>query len=100
MSKPKDASAKNNYLRPVDIKRALNVSYENVVSWLTVGHPRAGILPSVDLAQPGKRHSFRILATDLDSFLHKLSTTTREPIKTQPLPPGGRGKGGKGMFRY
>ena len=76
---------KKSFLRPIDIKRQLKVPYETVVSWLTVGHPRAGILPSIDLAHPGKRHSFRILKEDLQAFLFKLTTSTREKTKTKPL---------------
>jgi hypothetical protein len=85
----------------MDIKKLARVPYETVIVWLTVGHPRAGILPSIDLAEPGKRHSFRIRREDWEGFLARLQTVPRERqrAKPQPRPSTAQGKQ-KGMFRY
>jgi len=73
------------FLKPMDIRRLARVPYTTVLSWLMVGHPRAGILRSVDLAQTGKRHSFRVSHEDWEVFLHKLQTVReREPKRSSP----------------
>jgi len=88
-------------LKPMDIKRIARVPYATVIAWLTVGHPRAGILPSVDLAQTRKRHSFRIRWPDWEAFLAKLQTLPRERQQAKPLPrPSMVKEGNKSMFRY
>jgi hypothetical protein len=72
-----------------------------VISWLTVGHPRAGVLPSIDLASTNKRHSFRIRPEDWITFLAKLRATPRVP--SQATPPGRPtpiARSPNGMFRY
>ena len=40
-------------LRPIDINRQARVPYRTVIAWLEIGHPRAGVLPSVNLAATG-----------------------------------------------
>ncbi len=47
------------FLKPMDIKRLARVPYTTVIRWLTVGHPRAGILPSIDLAEAIRRANRR-----------------------------------------
>jgi len=95
-----NASVKN-LLKPMDLKRAARVPYETIIGWLTVGHPRAGILPSIDLAETGKRHSYRIRQEDWDQFLARLQTAPRQRQRTEPLPrPAVAKNNGKGMFRY
>src|SRR5687768_10183386 len=88
-------------LKPMDIRKLARVPYSTVIGWLTVGHPRAGILPSVDLAAAGKRHSYRIKVADWEAFLAKLQTTPKQRQRARPLPrsPAARDKQ-KGMFRY
>lgn len=88
-------------LKPMDIKRMARVPYDTVISWLTTGHPRAGILPSIDLAVPGKRHSFRVRWEDWQAFLGRLTTVPQERQQPKPLPrPEAAESKGKGMFRY
>ena len=88
-------------LKPMDIKRMARVPYATVVGWLTIGHPRAGILPSIDLAEPGKRHSFRVRWGDWQAFLNRLTTVPRERQQPKPLPrPEATKTDRKGMFRY
>lgn len=77
------------------------VPYDTVITWLTIGHPCAGILASIDLAEPGKRHSFRIRWQDWQTFLNRLKTVPRERQQARPLPrPEAIEIKGKGMFRY
>lgn len=88
-------------LKPVDIKRIARVPYATVVGWLTIGHPRAGFLPSIDLAERGKRHSFRIRWEDWQAFLNRLTTVPRERLQPKPLPrPATTEIKDGGMFRY
>src|SRR3954453_21933750 len=87
--------------KPMDIKRRARVPYATVIGWLTTGHPRAGILPSIDLAETGKRHSYRIKREDWDAFLARLQTVPRERQQSKPLPrPSTAVDKKKGMFRY
>jgi len=89
------------WLKPVDIKRITGVPYKTVVAWLTSGHSRAGVLPSVDLANDGKRHSYRIRPKDWEQFQVRLRT--RQSSTTEQLPTttaGRRQKKGPGSFRY
>ena len=89
------------WLKPVDIKRIAGVPYKTVVAWLTSGHSRAGVLPSVDLANDGKRHSYRIRPKDWEQFQVRLRT--RQSSTTEQLPTttaGRRQKKGPGSFRY
>jgi hypothetical protein len=97
---PRDTPAQA-LLKPMDIKRLARVPYETVIGWLTVGHPRAGVLPSIDLAETGKRHSYRIRRADWEAFLARLQTVPRERqrARPQPRPSTAQGKE-KGMFRY
>lgn len=88
-------------LKPMDIKRMARVPYATVVGWLMIGHPRAGILPSIDLAEPGKRHSFRIRCEDWQAFLSRLKTVPRERQQARMLPrPEATETNGTKMFRY
>jgi hypothetical protein len=88
-------------LKPIDIKRSARVPYSTVIKWLTVGHPRAGVLPSIDLAETGKRHSYRIRLADWLEFQAKLTTQPRERRQAEPPPrPRRRGSSKKGIFRY
>jgi hypothetical protein len=84
----------------MDIKRLARVPYSTVITWLTVGHPKAGVLPSIDLAATGKRHTYRIKREDWEAFLARLQTVPKERQRARPLPrpPGAKDK--KGMFRY
>src|SRR3954468_23474050 len=87
-------------LKPMDIKRLARVPYAAVIGWLTTGHPRAGVLPSIDLAATGKRHSYRIRPEDWEAFLAKLQTVPKERQRARPLPrPSGVEDKQKGMFR-
>jgi hypothetical protein len=88
-------------LKPMDIKRRARVPYGTVIAWLTVGHPRAGLLPSIDLAETGKRHSYRIRREDWEAFLARLQTVPRRRQRATPLPrPSTARDDKKGMFRY
>lgn len=90
-------------LKPMDIKRMVRVPFATVIDWLTVGHPRAGLLPSIDLASPGKRHSYRIRPEDLTAFLVRLQTAprTRQPARPLPRPASDQDHGhAQGLFRY
>src|SRR5438270_13760282 len=73
------------FLKPMEIKKLARVPYATVLGWLTVGHPRAGVLPSIDLAQTGKRHSYRIRRDDWEAFLARLQTAPREQQGAKPL---------------
>lgn len=89
------------YLKPMDIKRLIRVPYATVVGWLTYGHPRAGLLPSIDLAASGKRHSYRVRAEDWEAFLRRLQSIPSERQRSKPLPRPRAANGiGQGMFRY
>jgi hypothetical protein len=88
------------FLKPMDIKRLARVPYATVIGWLTVGHPQAGVLPSIDLAETGKRHSFRIRVDDWEAFLSRLQTVPRERQQARPLPRPQPASRKKGMFRY
>src|SRR5262245_52465977 len=93
---PEDA-----FLKPVDIKRMARVPYATVIGWLTVGHPRAGLLPSIDLATTGKRHSYRVRREDWEAFLARLQTVPRVRQRARPQPrPAAAQDGKNGMFRY
>jgi hypothetical protein len=87
-------------LKPMDIKRQARVPYETVIQWLTVGHPRAGILPSVDLSPNRKRHSFRIRPEDWAAFMFKLQTVPRERQQSSPPPRPSASSKSSGFFRY
>jgi hypothetical protein len=100
---PPEAAAdrKQAWLKPMDLKRLMRVPYTTVIRWLTVGHHRAGVLPSIDLAEPGKRHSFRIRQEDWEAFLARLRTAPRVRPRSEPRPRPAAGAGEKqGMFRY
>ena len=86
--------------KPMEIKRLARVPYHTVIAWLTTGHPRAGLLPSVDLARPGKRHSYRVRQQDWIAFLARLQTVPRERQKTNPLPRPGTSCSDNKRFRY
>jgi hypothetical protein len=87
------------FLKPMDIKRLARVPYATVIGWLTAGHPRAGVLPSVDLGGTGKRHGFRIRQQDWEAFLARLQTAPRARQRAAPLPRPATLKT-QGMFRY
>jgi hypothetical protein len=95
------ASADAALLKPMDIKKLARVPYTTVIGWLTAGHPRAGVLTSVDLAERGKRHSYRIRREDWEAFLTRLQTVPKERQRANPLPrPSTARDQNKGMFRY
>jgi hypothetical protein len=88
-------------LKPMEIKKLARVPYATVIQWLTVGHPRAGILPSVDLAATRKRHSYRIRRQDWEAFLARLQTSPREQQRAKPMPrPSTTRSAKRGMFSY
>ncbi len=88
-------------LKPMELKRLAKVPYATVKSWLETGHPRAGLLPSIDLAATGKRHSYRIRRADWEAFLSRLQTVTRERQQSKPLPPPASSQNKKkGVFNY
>jgi hypothetical protein len=86
-------------LKPMDIKKLARVPYSTVIGWLTTGHPRAGILASVDLAATGKRHSYRIKWEDWEAFLTRLQTAPKERQRSKPLPRSSLVEN-NGMFHY
>ena len=89
------------YLKPMDIKQLARVPYSTVIFWLTVGHPRAGVLPSIDFATTGKRHSFRVRLQDWEAFLVRLQTVPKKRQQLKPLPRPSTVKDKKnGMFHY
>lgn len=100
MSRTELSTITEQFLKPMDIKRQARVPYETVLQWLTVGHPRAGILQSVDLATTRKRHSFRIRTEDWASFLAKLQTLPREKQRCSPPPRPPAPKKLSGSFQY
>src|SRR5262249_41528927 len=101
MTRSENHSSGEELLKPVELKRLARVPYGVVVGWLTVGHPRAGVLPSIDLAAQGKRHSFRVRRADWEAFLARLRTVPREQQQARPQPrPETARNSKKGMFRY
>ena len=92
--------ASTSYLKPMDIKRQARVPYETVIRWLTLGHPRAGILPSIDLSCNRNRHSYRIRSEDWVAFLAKLQTPPRERQMASPPPRPSSATKSRGPFRY
>ena len=87
-------------LKPMDIKRQARVPYETIIQWLTIGHPRAGLLPSFDLSATKKRHSYRIRPEDWEAFLARLQTLPKERRRFSPQPlPSVASKNGR-FFRY
>src|SRR5262249_32819145 len=97
---PRDTPAQA-LLKPMDINRLAPAPHVTVIGRLAVGHPRAGVLPRIDLAETGKRHSYRIRRADWEAFLARLQTVPRERerARPQPRPSTAQGKE-KGMFRY
>jgi hypothetical protein len=87
-------------LKPMDIKKLARVPYSTVITWLTVGHPKAGVLPSIDLSETGKRHSYRVKVEDWEAFLTQLQTVPKERQRANPLPRPSGANDKKGMFRY
>jgi hypothetical protein len=61
-------------LKPIDVKRMARAPYMTILRRLTLGHPRAGVLASIDLAEHGKRHSYRIRVEDWDASQQRLRT--------------------------
>lgn len=100
MSRTELRATPERFLKPMDIKRQARVPYETVIHWLTVGHPRAGVLPSVDLAPNRKRHSFRIRPEDWASFLARLQTAPRERRRPSPPPRPSTASKSSRLFRY
>ena len=90
------------FLRPIDIKRQARVPYRTVIGWIEVGHPRAGYLPSVNLAPTGKRRSYRVRAADWAAFLLRLETEpqVRQQAEPAPRPRTARATAGRSVFRY
>lgn len=66
----------HSFVKPIELSRQARVPYKTVVTWMTAGHPRAGLLPSIDLGGGDKRHSFRVNRADWQSFLARLRTST------------------------
>src|SRR5258708_6875471 len=91
---------KVSYFKPIDIKRLARVPYQNVIRWLEQGHPRAGVLRSIDLAETGKRHSYRIHPEDWAAFEVKLSTASSTRGKSAPPTRAARTQESTGVFRY
>jgi hypothetical protein len=88
-------------LKPTDIKRLARVPYDTVIGWLTVGHPRAGLLPSIDLATTGKRHSYRVRPEEWEAFQARLQTLPKERQRSKPVSrPSTARSGQRGMFHY
>jgi len=88
-------------LKPIEIKREARVPYAAVIKWLTVGHPQAGILPSIDLSDTRKRRSYRIRPQDWREFQAKLTTPPKSQRHADPMPrPQVTGRKTSGMFRY
>jgi hypothetical protein len=85
-------------LKPMDVKRMARVPYATVIQWLTVGHARAGLLRSMDLAENGKRHSYRIRREDWDAFLARLQAAPREQHRPKPRSRPATAGATKGMF--
>jgi hypothetical protein len=98
--KTSSTESSDRLLRPIDIKRQARVPYGTVIAWLETGHPRAGILPSVNLAATAKRNSYRVRPDDWEAFLMRLRTEprTRQPVSPAARPPSGGGS--KSIFRY
>ena len=94
------ASSQPVLLKPMDIKKLARVPYTTVLGWLTVGHHRAGILPSIDLGGTGKRHSYRIKREDWEAFLARLQTVPRERQQARPQPRPESVPSGTKKFRY
>ena len=100
MRRDDTASSETALYKPMDVKRLARVPYTTVIAWLTVGHPRGGVLPSIDLGGAGKRHSYRIRREDWELFLARLQTVPRAQQRTSPMPrPESVPKGTK-KFRY
>ena len=95
-----DSQENKKLLKPIEIKRMARVPYDTVIGWLEAGHPRAGILPSIDLAESGKRHSYRIRQADWEAFQARLLTAPRTRARSAPPPRPRRGKSSSGVFRY
>jgi hypothetical protein len=97
-----ESHANLHFLKPIDIKRRVRVPYATVIQWIEIGHPRAGILPSIDVADPGKRHSYRIRPEDWAAFEARLTTPPkpRQQHATPPPRPRNHAKKKPGMFRY
>ena len=87
------------FLKLAEIKRIARVPYKTVTKWITVGHARAGILPSIDLAETGKRHSYRIRPEDWELFQQKLRSPAQTRRQPSTPPPRPRDKS-KGRFDY
>lgn len=87
-------------LRPIDIKRQARIPYRTVIDWLEVGHPRAGVLPSVNLSASAKRKSYRIKAEDWEEFLTRLQTEPRTERPASPVPRSAAEPKSDGMFSY
>jgi len=91
----------NLWLKPTDIKRLARVPYKTVLCWLTRGHSRAGVLPSIDLAESGKRHSYRVRPDDWQQFQERLRTRqSSAPDRSPTAVIRKRQKTGPGNFRY
>ena len=88
-------------LKPAEIKRIARVAYRTVLRWIEVGHPRAGVLASLDLADRGHRHSYRIRYEDWKSFQKKLLTQPKnQPVAAAPIARAKVEKGQSSLFRY
>src|SRR5262245_4019110 len=74
------------FYKPRDIQRLARVPYRTVLAWLRRGHPTAGVLPSFDLAGPGRRHSYRVRREDWEAFLARLRTPPPGKPRAVPLP--------------
>jgi hypothetical protein len=89
-------------LKPMDIKRQARVPYRTVIDWIEHGHPRAGLLPSINLAPAAGRRSYRIRPADWEAFLVRLQTLPAEPRPSAPEQPPRtkQPRPGTGVFRY
>lgn len=91
----------SHFFKPIDIKRMARVPYKTVIQWIESGHPLAGILASIDLAAPGKRHSYRIRSDDWAAFQVRLTTQPKTRQHAAPPPrPRNSNKNQSGLFHY
>ena len=74
-------------LKPIEFKRLARLPYQTGIRWIEVGHARAGVLPSIDRAEPGKRHSYRIRVENREGFHLRLTMTPNAVLASRPVPP-------------
>jgi hypothetical protein len=100
MRREDTASSATALYKPMDLEKMARVPYATVIGWLTVGHPRGGVLPSIDLGGAGKRHSYRVRREVWEVFLARLQTVPRERQRATPLPRPQKNTSGEKRFHY